>query len=281
MRDDYGLLSIVATPIGNLGDFSPRAAACLEMVDIIACEDTRMTRKLLTLTGISSAANLYAYHDHNGHMMRPKLIKQLLVGKNIALVSDAGTPLISDPGFKLVAACHNHNITVTSIPGPSAPITALAAAGLPTDKFMFAGFMPATSKAARDALTAVASLTFTTIWFATPKRLSATLQMMRDIFGDRLAVVARELTKMHEHIHRGTLTELCNHYATTDTPKGELVILVEGRKKDESLFDDVSIEQMLRAELEGTSLRDAVQAITDITGQPRKKIYKLAIDIQK
>lgn len=281
MHDDYGLLSVVATPIGNLGDFSPRAAACLEAVDIIACEDTRMTRKLLTLTGLSSAARLYAYHDHNGHTMRPKLIKQLLAGKNIALVSDAGTPLISDPGFKLVAACHDHNITVTSIPGANAPITALAAAGLPTDKFMFAGFIPATSKAARDALTEVASLTFTTIWFATPKRLSATLQMMRDIFGDRLAVVARELTKMHEHIHRGTLTELCNHYDTTDTPKGELVILVEGRKKDESLFDDVTIEQMLRAELEGASVRDAVQAITDITGQPRKKIYKLAIDIQE
>jgi 16S rRNA (cytidine1402-2'-O)-methyltransferase len=281
MRDDYGLLSVVATPIGNLGDFSPRAAACLETADIIACEDTRMTRKLLTLTGISSVARLYAYHDHNGHTMRPKLIKQLLAGKNIALVSDAGTPLISDPGFKLVAACHDHNITVTSIPGPSAPITALAAAGLPTDKFMFAGFIPATSKAARDALTEVASLTFTTIWFATPKRLSATLHMMRDIFGDRLAVVARELTKMHEHIHRGTLTELCNHYDTTDTPKGELVILVEGRKKDESLFDDMTIEQMLRAELEGASVRDAVQAITDITGQPRKKIYKLAIDIQE
>ena len=281
MHDDYGLLSVVATPIGNLGDFSPRAAACLQAVDIIACEDTRMTRKLLTLTGLSSAARLYAYHDHNGHTMRPKLIKQLLAGKNIALVSDAGTPLISDPGFKLVAACHDHNITVTSIPGASAPITALAAAGLPTDKFMFAGFIPATSKAARDALTEVASLTFTTIWFATPKRLSATLQMMRDIFGDRLAVVARELTKMHEHIHRGTLTELCNHYDTTDTPKGELVILVEGRKKDESLFDDVTIEQMLRAELEGASVRDAVQAITDITGQPRKKIYKLAIDIQE
>ncbi|ADE39867.1 16S rRNA (cytidine(1402)-2'-O)-methyltransferase [Candidatus Puniceispirillum marinum] len=281
MRDDYGLLSVVATPIGNLGDFSPRAAACLETADIIACEDTRMTRKLLTLTGISSVARLYAYHDHNGHTMRPKLIKQLLAGKNIALVSDAGTPLISDPGFKLVAACHDHNITVTSIPGPSAPITALAAAGLPTDKFMFAGFIPATPKAARDALTEVASLTFTTIWFATPKRLSATLHMMRDIFGDRLAVVARELTKMHEHIHRGTLTELCNHYDTTDTPKGELVILVEGRKKDESLFDDVTIEQMLRAELEGASVRDAVQAITDITGQPRKKIYKLAIDIQE
>ena len=281
MHDDYGLLSVVATPIGNLGDFSPRAAACLQAVDIIACEDTRMTRKLLTLTGLSSAARLYAYHDHNGHTMRPKLIKQLLAGKNIALVSDAGTPLISDPGFKLVAACHDHNITVTSIPGANAPITALAAAGLPTDKFMFAGFIPATSKAARDALTEVASLTFTTIWFATPKRLSATLQMMRDIFGDRLAVVARELTKMHEHIHRGTLTELCNHYDTTDTPKGELVILVEGRKKDESLFDDVTIEQMLRAELEGASVRDAVQAITDITGQPRKKIYKLAIDIQE
>ena len=279
MSDDYVLLSVVATPIGNLGDFSPRAAACLEMVDIIACEDTRMTRKLLTLTGSTSKARLFPYHDHNGHVMRPKLIKQLLAGKNIALVSDAGTPLISDPGFKLVAACHDHHINVTSIPGPSAPITALAAAGLPTDKFMFAGFIPASSKAARDAMTDVATLTFTTIWFATPKRLCASLQMMRDILGDRLAVVARELTKMHEHIHRGTLTELCNHYETTDPPKGELVILVEGRKKDETMFDDVTIEQMLRAELEGATLRDAVQTVTDMTGQPRRKIYKLAIDI--
>jgi len=280
MSDDYGLLSVVATPIGNLGDFSPRAAACLEAVDIIACEDTRMTRKLLTLTALSTKARLLAYHDHNGHMMRPKLIKQLLAGQNIALVSDAGTPLISDPGYKLVAACHDHDITVTSIPGPSAPIAALAAAGLPTDKFMFAGFIPATSKAARDAIAEVATLSVTTIWFTTPKRLTVSLQMMREIMGDRLAVVARELTKMHEHIHRGTLTALCNHYETTETPKGELVILVEGRKKDETMFDDVTIEQMLRAELEGATLRDAVQTITDITGQPRKKIYKLAIDIR-
>lgn len=280
MSDDYGLLSVVATPIGNLGDFSPRAAACLEAVDIIACEDTRMTRKLLTLTALSTKARLMAYHDHNGHMMRPKLIKQLLAGQNIALVSDAGTPLISDPGYKLVAACHDHDITVTSIPGPSAPIAALAAAGLPTDKFMFAGFIPATSKAARDAIAEVAALSVTTIWFTTPKRLTVSLQMMREIMGDRLAVVARELTKMHEHIHRSTLTALCNHYETTETPKGELVILVGGRKKDETMFDDVTIEQMLRAELEGATLRDAVQTITDITGQPRKKIYKLAIDIR-
>lgn len=280
MSDDYGLLSVVATPIGNLGDFSPRAAACLEAVDIIACEDTRMTRKLLTLTALSTKARLLAYHDHNGHVMRPKLIKQLLAGQNIALVSDAGTPLISDPGYKLVAACHDHDITVTSIPGPSAPIAALAAAGLPTDKFMFAGFIPATSKAARDAIAEVAALSLTTIWFTTPKRLCVSLQMMREIMGDRLAVVARELTKMHEHIHRGTLTTLCNHYETTETPKGELVILVEGRKKDETMFDDVTIEQMLRAELEGATLRDAVQTITDMTGQPRKKIYKLAIDIR-
>ena len=280
MSDDYGLLSVVATPIGNLGDFSPRAAACLEAVDIIACEDTRMTRKLLTLTALYTKARLLAYHDHNGHMMRPKLIKQLLSGKNIALVSDAGTPLISDPGYKLVAACHDHDISVTSIPGPSAPIAALAAAGLPTDKFMFAGFIPATSKATRNAITEVAALSVTTIWFTTPKRLSVSLQMMREILGDRLAVIARELTKMHEHIHRGTLTALCNHYKTTETPKGELVILVEGRKKDETMFDDVTIEQMLRAELEGATLRDAVQTITDITGQPRKKIYKLAIDIR-
>jgi 16S rRNA (cytidine1402-2'-O)-methyltransferase len=239
-----------------------------------------MTRKLLTLTALSTKARLLAYHDHNGHMMRPKLIKQLLAGQNIALVSDAGTPLISDPGYKLVAACHDHDISVTSIPGPSAPITALAAAGLPTDKFMFAGFIPPTSKAARDAIAEVATLSVTTIWFTTPKRLCVSLQMMREIMGDRLAVVARELTKMHEHIHRGTLTTLCNHYETTETPKGELVILVEGRKKDETMFDDVTIEQMLRAELEGATLRDAVQTITDMTGQPRKKIYKLAIDIR-
>ena len=280
MSDDYGLLSGVARAIGSLGDCSPRAAACLEAVDIIACEDTRMTRKLLTLTALSTKARLLAYHDHNGHVMRPKLIKQLLAGQNIALVSDAGTPLISDPGYKLVAACHDHDIPVTSIPGPSAPITALAAAGLPTDKFMFAGFIPATSKAARDAIAEVAALSVTTIWFTTPKRLCLSLQMMREIMGDRLAVVARELTKMHEHIHRGTLTTLCNHYETTETPKGELVILVEGRKKDETMFDDVTIEQMLRAELEGATLRDAVQTITDMTGQPRKKIYKLAIDIR-
>ena len=275
-----GYLAVVSTPIGNLADLSDRAAETLETADIIACEDTRMTRKLLALTGRKTNAKLVPYHDHNGASMRPRLLADIADGNRVALVSDAGTPLVSDPGYKLVAACHEQHLRVFAVPGASAPLAALAAAGLPSDRFLFAGFIPATEKAARASLMEFQSLPVTTIWFDTPKRLLRSLALMQEIFGPRLAVVARELTKLHEDIQRAPIPELIETYRHRDSIKGEIVILVEGAAMQETQFDDIELAIMVRREMEQGSLRDAVNAVTEITGLPRKRIYKLALDME-
>ncbi|MEC9225659.1 MAG: 16S rRNA (cytidine(1402)-2'-O)-methyltransferase, partial [Pseudomonadota bacterium] len=228
-----GTLTIVATPIGNLGDFTPRAAATLAGADVIACEDTRTTRKLLRLTGTASTARMVPYHDHNGAEMRPWLLEQLEAGRKVALVSDAGTPLVSDPGYKLVAACRDAGITVVAVPGASAVLAALTVSGLPSDRFMFAGFLPAAEGARRLQITELAELTATTIWFETPARIARSLTDMADILGPRDAVIARELTKLHEEILRGTLDELAARLASGPALKGEIVLLVAGRSRDD------------------------------------------------
>jgi 16S rRNA (cytidine1402-2'-O)-methyltransferase len=274
-----GYLAAVATPIGNLGDFSKRAAETLEAADIIACEDTRMTRKLMALLGQNPKADLVPYHDHNGATMRPKLLDAIANGKKVALVSDAGTPLISDPGYKLVAECHDRNLRVFSVPGASAPLSALAAAGLPSDRFLFGGFVPSAANAANASLREFSALPVTTIWFETPKRLIRTLELMLDIFGPRLAVVARELTKLHEEIERAPLDDMVKTFKRRDSIKGEIVILVEGASTVPQAFDDIELALMLREELGDATLRDAVQTVTDITGLPRKRVYKIALDI--
>ena len=194
------MLNIVSTPIGNLGDFSPRAMAALQEADIIACEDTRTTRKLLALCSLEVRAKLMAYHDHNGQEMRPKLLALMEAGRTIALVSDAGTPLISDPGYKLVAACHSRGVRVTAPPGPAAPLMALTISGLPTDRFTFQGFVPQKQTAARAQITESANLPMTQIWFETPRRLAKTLALMAEIYGERNAAITRELTKLHETV---------------------------------------------------------------------------------
>ena len=279
MMQSTGQLAVIATPIGNLGDLSPRAAKMLQNADILACEDTRVTRKLLSLTGLRTSAKLMPYHDHNGKLMRPKLLAAMSAGNLVALVSDAGTPLVSDPGYKLVAACHDAGIDVITIPGPSAVMAALSAAGLPSNRFLFAGFVPNSQKAATTAFREFTALPITTIWFESPRRLGATLRLMHEEFGDRLAVVARELTKLHENFHRGSLKLLKNFYAKSVTPKGEIVILISGAKGCSDEFDKIKLKSMLREEMQATSLRDAVQTVTQISGQPRKKIYSMAIDL--
>jgi 16S rRNA (cytidine1402-2'-O)-methyltransferase len=281
MIDSIGQLAVIATPIGNLGDLSPRVAEMLQTADILACEDTRMTRKLLTLTGLRTSAKFMPYHDHNGKIMRPKLLAAMNAGNLVALVSDAGTPLVSDPGYKLVASCHNAGIRVTTIPGPSAVLAALSGAGLPSDRFLFAGFVPNGQKAALTAFREFTDLSVTTIWFESPRRLGTTLQLMYDEFGDRLAVVARELTKLHESFHRDSLKLLSNFYAKSVAPKGEIVILVSGATERNDTFDKVKLTSMLREEMQVNSLRDAVQTVTQISGQPRKIIYSMAIDLDK
>lgn len=272
-----GTLILVATPIGNLGDFSPRAAATLAAAELIACEDTRVTRKLLRLTGISTAARMVPYHDHNGAEMRPWIISQLEQGRHVVLVSDAGTPLISDPGYKLVAACREQDIPVETVPGPSAVLAALAVSGLPSDRFMFAGFLASAGGARRTQITELAELAATTIWFETPARLSQSLSDMAEIMGPRQAVVARELTKMHEEVLRGDLAELASRIAGMKRLKGEIVLLVAGKPADTPAFDDAQLAAMLRAELEGQRLRDAVKSVVDTTGLPRNRIYRMAL----
>ena len=274
-----GTLTLVATPIGNLGDFSPRAAEALGQAEIIACEDTRITRKLLNLTGTSTTARLVAYHDHNGARMRPWLLEQLAAGRAVALVSDAGTPLISDPGYKLVAACREREIPVLSVPGPSAVLAALAVSGLPTDQFMFAGFLASTTSTRRAQITEIATLKATTIWFETPSRLSQSLADMAEILGQREAVVARELTKLHEEVIRGDCRDLAERFAGGKPPRGEIVLLVAGAPRDAGATDDATLDAMLRAEMDGQRLRDAVRAVVEATGLPRNRVYRAALKI--
>ena len=276
-----GKLLVVATPIGNLGDLSPRAKDALANADILACEDTRMTRKLLSLCGISTNAIILPYHDHNGHQMRPRLLAALADGKAVVLVSDAGTPLVSDPGYKLVTACHDAGVTIATIPGPSAVLAGLAIAGLPSNRFLFAGFVPVSSAAAASTFREFADLAVTSIWFETPKRLARTLKLMHEIFGNRLAVVARELTKLYEEYQSDNLEMLANRYATISGIKGEIVILVSGATRDKRRIDDSELSIMLREELRDKSLRDSVKVVTEITRQPRKRVYELAIALSK
>jgi len=273
-----GTLTLVATPIGNLGDFSPRAAEVLAEADIIACEDTRVTRKLMKLTGTSSGARLTAYHDHNGATVRPWLLDQLAAGRNVALVSDAGTPLISDPGYKLVAACREAEIAVVSVPGPSAVLAALAVSGLPTDRFIFAGFVAGSKSARREQITELAGLKATLIWFETPSRIAASLAEMAEILGPRPAAVTRELTKLHEEVRCGTLDTLATEM-TANRPKGEIVLVVGGKPDSDEEIDDTTLDAMLRAELDGQRLRDAVRAVVEATGQPRNRVYRAALAI--
>ena len=274
-----GTLTLVATPIGNLGDFTPRAAEALAGADIIACEDTRTTRKLLRLTGTATTARMVPYHDHNGAEIRPWLLEQLEAGRQVALVSDAGTPLVSDPGYKLVAACREHGITVVAAPGASAVLAALTVSGLPSDRFMFAGFLPTAEGARRSQITELAKLSATTIWFETPARIVRSLTDMADILGPRDAVIARELTKLHEEVLHGTLDELAARLASGPALKGEIVLLVAGRSRDDNVMDDTQLATMLRAELQGQRLRDAVKSVVEMTGLPRNRVYRLALDL--
>ena len=279
IKVENNILYIIATPIGNLGDISLRALKILSSLDVIFCEDKRITGKLLKNYNIKPK-KLIIYNDQSDQNHRQLIINKIKHSKNkFGLVSDAGTPLISDPGYKLVAAAHEKGFCVTAIPGPSAVLAGLACAGLPSDRFLFAGFIPHGGKAARRAFQEFATLKVTSIWFESPRRLAASLSLMAEVFGPRLAVVARELTKLHEDLQRATLDELAGLYAYQDPPRGEVVILVKGADQTTALFDDKMLKDMLAEQLENNSLRDAVKTVTEISGQPRRKIYKLAIEL--
>jgi 16S rRNA (cytidine1402-2'-O)-methyltransferase len=275
------VLNIVSTPIGNLGDFSPRAVAALQEADIIACEDTRTTRKLLALCSLEVRAKLMAYHDHNGQEMRPKLLALLEAGRTIALVSDAGTPLISDPGYKLVAACHSRGVRVTATPGPAAPLMALTISGLPTDRFTFQGFVPQKQTAARAQITESANLPMTQIWFETPRRLAKTLALMAEIYGERNAAITRELTKLHETVEQQTLGALAQKFADINPPKGELVLLVSGADKSAKNYDEEAVISLLEDILSRASVKDAAKEAEALTGWPRRTLYQMALKIAR
>jgi 16S rRNA (cytidine1402-2'-O)-methyltransferase len=262
-----GTLAIVATPIGNLGDFTRRAIDSLTDAAVIACEDTRVTFKLLSAYDIHTP--MLAYHEHNAARVRPQLIERLKQGQIVALVSDAGTPLVSDPGYRLVQAAIAEGIAVTAVPGASALLTALVLSGLPSDRFLFAGFLPPKGPA-------------TLIFYEAPQRVAAVLADLLSMLGPRPAAVARELTKKFEEVRRGGLDELAAHYETADQPRGEFVILVGPPGSDDgaSEMTDADIDKALEAVLATHSVREAASLVAAETGLPRRTVYARALKLR-
>lgn len=273
-------LHIVATPIGNLGDISARALETLRAADVIACEDTRITSKLLHAYLIKKP--LIAYHEHNGDQMRPKIEAMIEEGKVVALVSDAGTPLISDPGYKLVRALVEADLYVTSLPGPSALIAALTLAGLPTDRFIFLGFSPNKSSARKKWYEKAAKIDATLVFYESARRLPDSISDAAEVFGARSAAVCREISKKFEEVVRGDLTELASRYANTGSPKGEVVVVIEP-PSGEASTDGSAFETKLLIEkaLGHMSVKSAAAFISDLTGERKKEIYQLALEISK
>jgi 16S rRNA (cytidine1402-2'-O)-methyltransferase len=269
-------LHLVATPIGNLGDMTARAIETLRRADVIACEDSRVTGKLCAAFGIRT--RLVPYHDHNAKTALPGLMKRLQDGEIVALVSDAGTPLVSDPGYRLVRAAAEAGINIVAAPGPSAALAALTVSGLPTDRFLFAGFLPPKTAARKAALAELAAVPATLLFYESPRRLADALADMVDVLGPREAAVARELTKLHEETRRGALADLAAAYSAEDAPKGEIVIVVGPPGEDAGVVDDAALDDMLRAALAGdASLRDAVDAVCAATGRKRREVYARAL----
>jgi 16S rRNA (cytidine1402-2'-O)-methyltransferase len=268
-------LYIVATPIGNMDDITLRALDLLAAVDRIACEDTRHTRRLLERHGIK--ARLLPYHEHNAQHMRPAIMARLTHGETLALVSDAGTPLISDPGYKLVRQAIASGIHVSALPGPSAALMALTLSGLPSDRFLYAGFLPPKSGARRKALGELAAIDATLIFFESPRRLAATLADMADILGRRDIAVAREMTKLHEEFVRGDLTSLAAHYAGISAPKGEIVVIVGPPLAPRAAVSDETIDARLAELLKSASVRDAASQLAAETGLARRDLYARAL----
>jgi len=276
---NQGILYIVATPIGNLADISQRAIDILSEVDLIAAEDTRHSRHLMQHYNIKT--HMWAYHDHNEGVQTPILIEKLLAGENIALISDAGTPLLSDPGYRLVKAAHEASIRVSPVPGACAAIAALSASGLPTDQFHFCGFPPTKSSARLRFLEQFSREAASTVYYESSHRIEASLHDMAKVFGDnRVAVLARELSKTFETIRQASLLELSDWLAVdANQRKGEFVVIIQGQMSQQS-EGAVSLEHTLKVLLEELPVKQASKLAANITGEKKNIAYKMALDIQ-
>ncbi len=270
-------LYVVATPIGNLADVTLRALSTLAAADAILAEDTRVSRRLLDRYEITTP--LTPYHEHNAAEVRPAILARLAAGEALALISDAGTPMISDPGFKLAAEAVAAGVAVTSIPGPSAALAALTSAALPTDRFFFEGFLPPKAAARRERINALASIPATLVFYEAPSRLAEALADLAAELGPRPAAVARELTKLYEETRRATLPELAAHYATEGAPKGEIVVVV-GPPLEAPPLDEAALDKAVLAALDTLSVKDAAAAVAAETGLPRREVYARALRIQ-
>lgn len=271
-------LYLIATPIGNARDVSLRALDLLTSADVLAAEDTRSLRRLMEIHGIAVGERpLVAYHEHNGAKMRPRLLANIADGKTVLYASEAGTPLISDPGFDLVRAAREEGLAVTSAPGATAAVTALSISGLPTDRFMFAGFLPNAKAARRRALEALSDTEATLVFYESPKRLGAMLaDAATSLGGDRKGAVCRELTKRFEEVRTGTLEELAAIYSE-ENARGEIVVLIEKGVAQELEREDV--EALLNEALATHSVRDAAELVAKSSGWPKRKVYQLALHL--
>jgi 16S rRNA (cytidine1402-2'-O)-methyltransferase len=270
-------LYLVATPIGNLGDITLRALEVLAGADVIACEDTRVSRKLLDRFGIKTP--LTPYHEHNAAEARPKLLAKLAEGQAVALVSDAGTPLISDPGYRLMREAIGAGFAVNALPGASSVLTAVSLAGLPSDRFFFEGFLPPKQAARQKRISALATIPATLVVFETGPRIADSLADLSEGLGIREAAVCRELTKLHEEVRRGALPELAAHYAGDAETRGEFVVVIAPPREQETQPEDV--DALLRKALTRVSMKDAVAEVAMATGQPRREVYQRALTLTK
>lgn len=275
-------LHLVATPIGNAGDITLRGLDALARADLLAAEDTRSLRRLMGMHGVPLAGRrIVAYHDRNGETARPEILARLREGASVALVSDAGTPMIADPGFKLVRAAAAEGLPVTAAPGASSVLAALCLSGLPTDRFLFAGFLPPKSAARRAALAEIAGLRATLVFLESPRRSAAALADMAAVLGaDREAALCRELTKRFEQIRRAPLAELAETLAAEDPPRGE-VVLVIGPPPEGPATDAETLDAALTDALSRLSLKDAVREAQAATGLPRKMVYARALALSE
>lgn len=270
-------LYIVATPIGNLADITLRALEVLKQMDFIACEDTRVSRRLLEHYGVT--APLWHYDDHSREGDRKKLLRHIEEGKSIALISDAGTPLISDPGYKLVRQAQTMGLYVTTLPGASSVTAALTLAGLPTNRFVFEGFLPPKQVARKKVLQHLKALDATLVFFESARRLQEALEDILTVLGEREVAVVREISKLFEETKRDSVSQLLAHYEAHGLPKGEVVLVVA--PPEATVMDENAVQHMLAEALKTLSVKDAAHTVAEATGLPRKEVYRLALGLKR